>query len=623
MTKKWIAFSLASIASVALAFSSAFAVADEPEAIPEVPSVEPTPEEPDEPQLEVDEGEDGGLNAQLEKAVEEELGESVKENTAEELLNLATELKLSAQNLLDLTKVVSLCNKAEKLGLDPENLEFAKQLRVSARLDRGLALAQIFMNPDLKVDQLPNDWRQLRNNVIGDLKAGLAENPDMPIANLALGRLYMLADRFDDAKKTLELAVNGEDAENEVKVLALIFRASLESNAKTAIPFIEQALAIDPDGNARLHSQYSQYLQQSGRKDDALKEVDRAIEISEQDASNENASETASYKKEKALLLAEIDRVDEARALFEEAIKGSESNLEVQVEKGQFLASINDYDAALALYTSLIEKYDGPGLYFLRGVIYAQQKDYEKATADVNQALRRDANLLPAIRLKGILCVEQEKYEDAVRVFEQLKAKSKDEEGKLEATTQIAYAISKQGKYKRASAILKAELEKKPDNAELLRSLADMELLFGHWDEASKLYEKLLEIEPKDSGVLNNYSWLLSTCPDDQYRNAEKALEYGKLAAEETLYAAPHILSTLAAAYAESGDFESARAWSQKAVDLGEKQKHDSLDSLKKELESYKENKPWRETSEVLEEVDDEPAPEPAPEEAAQDAPQA
>ncbi len=314
MTRNWIAYTLASLASVALAFSSTATFADEPEALPEPPAAESTENEPDEPQLEVDEGEDGGLNAQLEKAVEEELGESVKENTAEELLNLAMELKLSAQNLVDLTKIVSLCNKAEKLGLDPENLEFAKQLRVSARLDRGLALAQIFMNPDLKVDQLPNDWRQLRNNVIGDLKAGLAENPDMPIANLALGRLYMLADRFDDAKKTLELAVNGEDADNDVKVLALIFRASLENSAKTAIPFIEQALAVDPDGNARLHSQYSQYLQQSGRKDEALKEVDRAIEISEKDASNESAAETASYKKEKALLLAEIDRVDEARA---------------------------------------------------------------------------------------------------------------------------------------------------------------------------------------------------------------------------------------------------------------------------------------------------------------------
>ena len=611
MTRRFKIFSLVTTASLAFAIALSPSFADEPEPLPEPPTTgaqEQPAEEPDEPQLEIDEPEleiDEGvdLNSALEKAVEAELGDAIKENSAEELLNLATDLKLSAQNLVDLTKVVSLCNKAEKLGLDEDNLEYAKQLRLSARLDRGLAIAQLFMNPDLNVDQLPDDWRHLRNSVIGDLTAALAENPDMPIANLALGRLYMLAERPEDAKKTLELAINSEDAEKEVKTLALVFRAVLESDANAAIPFVEQAIALEPEAQPRLYSQYSAYLQAVGRTDEALKQIDRAIELD---------PETPEYKKEKALLLAAIKRFDEARALFDEAIAGAQDNLTLQVEKGQFLASINDFDGAIAVYTGLIEKFDGPGLYFLRGALYAQTRDYEKALDDANQALRRDGNLLPAIRLKGIVFVQQERYEDAIRTFEQLKAKAKDDQGKLEATTQIAYAISKQGKYKRASAILKAELEKSPDNTDLLRSLADMELLFGHWAEATRLYEKLLEINPKDTGVLNNYSWLLGTCPDDQYRNAAKSLEYGKLAAEGTMYVVPHILSTLAAAYAENGDFESARAWAQKAVELGEQENHESLDSLKKELESYQQDKPWRETAEILKEVEDESAPQPA-----------
>ena len=51
-------------------------------------------------------------------------------------------------------------------------------------------------------------------------------------------------------------------------------------------------------------------------------------------------------------------------------------------------------------------------------------------------------------------------------------------------------------------------------------------------------------------------------------------------------------MSTLAAAYAETGDFEMARRWSEKSVELGD----DSLkDQLRKELASYKAEKPWRE----------------------------
>ena len=612
------------VSAVAAAASFSLSFADEPEPVlPEAPAAESTekaeppalPEpEVEQPKLEVDEDdpkEEGSLDEELEKVVEKELGETTKENSAEELINLATELKLSATTLLDLTKVVSLLNKAEKMGLDDENKEFAHQLKVSARLDRGLAVAQLFMSPELNLDELPRGWQALRNNAIGDLEYALKENPDMPIANLSLGRLYMIAEREADAKKTLDLAISSEDeyAEDSVKVLALMFRALLENDPRAAIPFVEKAIGIEPEAEPRLYSQYSAYLQLTGRTDEALKQIDRAIEL---------APDVPDYKKEKAILLAKIKRIDEARKLFDEATAGAESNVALMVEKGQFLASIDDYDAALALYTDLLAKYDGPGLYFLRGALYAQQKNFRQALADANQALRRDANLLPALRLKGVIYLEMERYDDAVRTFTQLRDKSKDDAGKLEAKTQIAYALSKQGKYRTASELLKKELEKQPDNVELLRSLADMELLFGHWGEADRLYKRLLEIDPKDSGVLNNYSWLLATCPEDQYRDAARALEYGKQAAEATLYAAPHILSTLAAAYAEGGDFESARSWSQKAVELGEKENHESLDSLKKELESYKENKPWRETSEVLEVTDgDAPAP-PAEENAAE-----
>lgn len=619
------------VSAVAAAASISLSFADEPEPVlPEAPAAEstekaeppaaPEPEaEAGEPKLEVDEDdpkeEEGSIDEELEKVVEKELGESTKENSAEELINLATELKLSATTLLDLTKVVSLLNKAEKMGLDEENKEFAHQLKVSARLDRGLAVAQLFMSPELNLDELPRGWQALRNNAIGDLEYALKENPDMPIANLSLGRLYMIAEREADAKKTLDLAISSEDeyAEDSVKVLALMFRALLENDPRAAIPFVEKAIGIEPEAEPRLYSQYSAYLQLTGRTDEALKQIDRAIEL---------APDVPDYKKEKAILLAKIKRIDEARKLFDEATAGAESNVALMVEKGQFLASIDDYDAALALYTDLLAKYDGPGLYFLRGALYAQQKNFRQALADANQALRRDANLLPALRLKGVIYLEMERYDDAVRTFTQLRDKSKDDAGKLEAKTQIAYALSKQGKYKTASELLKKELEKQPDNVELLRSLADMELLFGHWGEADRLYKRLLEIDPKDSGVLNNYSWLLATCPEDQYRDAARALEYGKQAAEATLYAAPHILSTLAAAYAEGGDFESARSWSQKAVELGEKENHESLDSLKKELESYKENKPWRETSEVLEVTDGDAPAEPAEEAAPEDKPE-
>ena len=52
-----------------------------------------------------------------------------------------------------------------------------------------------------------------------------------------------------------------------------------------------------------------------------------------------------------------------------------------------------------------------------------------------------------------------------------------------------------------------------------------------------------------------------------------------------TEYKSDFILSTLAAAYAESGDFDSAVKWASKGVEVSTKK---NLEEMKKELASYK-----------------------------------
>jgi hypothetical protein len=87
-------------------------------------------------------------------------------------------------------------------------------------------------------------------------------------------------------------------------------------------------------------------------------------------------------------------------------------------------------------------------------------------------------------------------------------------------------------------------------------------------------------------------AWVLATSPDAKLRNGRRAIELATAACKVTDYKFAYILSTLAAAYAETGDFAAAVKWSSKAVQVGDKE-HD--DSLKKELESYQAKKPWRE----------------------------
>ena len=106
-----------------------------------------------------------------------------------------------------------------------------------------------------------------------------------------------------------------------------------------------------------------------------------------------------------------------------------------------------------------------------------------------------------------------------------------------------------------------------------------------------------MALEPDDSGVLNNLAWLLATSPDDVLRDGKRAIELARKACEGTTWKQPHIISTLAAGYAEAGDFAEARKYSQQAVES-----EDSSPEVKKQLEgelaSYVAEKPWRERQE-------------------------
>jgi hypothetical protein len=66
-------------------------------------------------------------------------------------------------------------------------------------------------------------------------------------------------------------------------------------------------------------------------------------------------------------------------------------------------------------------------------------------------------------------------------------------------------------------------------------------------------------------------------------------------AAELTLNQEPSVLATLAAAYAETGDFTQAAETARKAAQLAEDTKQDELASIiRDQLDGYLKNQPYR-----------------------------
>jgi tetratricopeptide (TPR) repeat protein len=111
--------------------------------------------------------------------------------------------------------------------------------------------------------------------------------------------------------------------------------------------------------------------------------------------------------------------------------------------------------------------------------------------------------------------------------------------------------------------------------------------------EAMTQYEAALEVAPQFVPALNNFAWLLSTCPDASLRNGTKALELAGRANQLSRGEDPVHLRTLAAAYAEKGNFPIANETVRHAWELARSRQNSALaTSLKQDGARYRSNLP-------------------------------
>ena len=132
-----------------------------------------------------------------------------------------------------------------------------------------------------------------------------------------------------------------------------------------------------------------------------------------------------------------------------------------------------------------------------------------------------------------------------------------------------AQIYSHQGKYDMALKDCNEALrqDRTVVEAALLRATINGHL--GKYAESLKEFDYLVSLHPRNvtlARVLSDRAWLRATCPNASFRNGQQAVKDAKAACSIMVWKDEHMIDALAAAYAETGDFNSAVQYASQAL---------------------------------------------------------
>ncbi|HEX5446205.1 MAG TPA: tetratricopeptide repeat protein, partial [Pirellulales bacterium] len=231
---------------------------------------------------------------------------------------------------------------------------------------------------------------------------------------------------------------------------------------------------------------------------------------------------------------------------------------------------------------------------FHRGRLYSRLGEYQKALIDLNLAVR----LSP----KDIASLQQRSY-----VYYRLGAMEKSNADRLAVrraqrkTPSPPQTVAQPG----ASVAAIAAASPTSDEVGLLSNSSESMQPATAWLRAAGTTPSSMQSPPPQdpqppaqntkltqATPLNNVAWRMATSTDERYLNGLRAVELATEACELTEWKRAAFVDTLAAAYAEAGDFEAAVRWQTKAIELSVEKT--IRKAAEERLELYREHRPFR-----------------------------
>jgi tetratricopeptide (TPR) repeat protein len=416
---------------------------------------------------------------------------------------------------------------------------------------------------------------------LADLELAVRRQDNLPEAHLLIGRLQSLpGGDHKQARGEFDKAL--AQSENNPAIQAVIFalRGEITEDPEKQLADFNKALELQPELSIALRSRGVYYMN-FNHPEKAVEDFRKAARLEPGDPRIHEIL---------ALSLLVHGNIEESLESLNRAINLDPDGASALAYRARIYLQQTKLDLALADINRAIELVvDNLSWRLVRGQIYFEQGDINKALAEVERVLAVDAKVLDAVRLRAAILATDDQMKEAIAGLQRA-VEAMPENNELLMSLAIFYATDNQNQ--QALETYKKLLNRPVPHSPVYRSRGDLLLNLGRQAEAVTNYEQALELAPEDAGVLNNLAWVLATSPEAEIRDGDRSLKLAIQACQATEYKKAHILSTLAAAYAENGDFKSAIDWSSQAVARGDEEADDQLEA---ELKSYQAGKPWRE----------------------------
>jgi tetratricopeptide (TPR) repeat protein len=361
-----------------------------------------------------------------------------------------------------------------------------------------------------------------------------------------------------------------------------------------AIPEWTKAIAMSP-GDARAHNSFGQTLARAGKTQDAIAEYRKAIVDKPHypeahnnlaialDAAGHTNDAVEHYRQaidanpgyaeahsNLGRTLTEQGHLPEAIEQFQEALTINPDYAEAHNNLGFALASENRLDEAVGEYRRAIEsdpKY--ADAYNNQGVALARQAKLDEAIADFSKAVELDPAFAGAEGNLGHALLSKDNVDEAIPHLKKALELGLET---AEMHNDLGAGLAEKGQVDEAIPHFERALQISPNMVEAHSYLGMALVMKGQGVEGLAHWRQALRKDPDNLQVLNNTAWLLATSADAALRNGSEAIPLAERAVQLTSGHEPALLGTLAAAYAEAGEFNKAVELEQRATDLATQQ---------------------------------------------------